>query len=148
MHLERVARWLRISGLTIALLGWCVGCAKDGDGDTLLPVSGKVTYQGQPLTTGTVILVADATKGNTTKHEPRGVIDNQGNYRVSTAGRAGAPPGWYKVAVIAHRPPSPNEPYAVTGSLMPKKYGDANTSELAIEVTAKPADAAYDLVLK
>jgi hypothetical protein len=143
-----VGRWLRSGGLAVTLMGWCVGCANDGNGDAFLPVTGKVSYQGQPLITGTVILVADATKANTTRHEPRGAIDGQGSYRVRTAGRPGAPPGWYKVAVIANKPPSPNEPYAVTGSLLPKKYGDANTSELAIEVRAKPADGAYDLVLK
>ncbi len=148
MRLGRVGRWLRIGGLAVALLGWCVGCAKDGTGDQLVPVRGKVSYQGKPLTTGTVILVADAAKGNTTKHEPRGAIDDQGNYHVSTAGRPGAPPGWYKVAVIAHKPPPPNAPYAVTESLLPKKYGDANTSGLAIEVREKPGETAYDLVLK
>jgi hypothetical protein len=147
MRRGRVGRWLRIGGLAVALLG-CIGCAKDSNGEKLLPVQGKVRYQGKPLTTGTVIFVADTSKGNTTKHEPRGAIDDQGNYRVTTAGRPGAPPGWYKVAVIAHKPPSPNAPYAVTESLLPKKYGDANTSGLAIEVRDKPADAAYDLVLE
>jgi hypothetical protein len=129
-------------------MGLCVGCGKDNKGEKLVPVRGKVRYQGEPLTTGMVILVADVTKGKTTKHEPRGSIDDQGNYRVSTAGRPGAPPGWYKVAVIANQPLIPNEPYAVTGSLLPKKYGDATTSELAIEVREKPAGAAYDIVLK
>src|SRR5262245_10903939 len=148
MRLGRVCRWLRIGGLAVALMGLCVGCGRDSNGDKLLPVRSKVSYQGEPLTTGAVLLVADTAKGNTTKHEPRGSIDDQGNYRVSTAGRPGAPPGWYKVAVIANKPPNPNKPYAVTGSLLPKKYGDANTSELAIEVREKPADAAYDIVLK
>jgi hypothetical protein len=148
MRPGRVYRWLRIGGLTVALVGACAGCGKDSTGENLLPVRGKVVYQGEPLTTGTVILIADASKGNTTKHEPRGSIDGQGTYRVTTAGRPGAPPGWYKVAVIANKPPTPNEPYAVTGSLLPKKYGDANTSELVIEVTEKPDDTAYDIVLK
>ena len=147
MRRGRVGRWLRSGALAVALMGWCVGCASDSNRETFLPVRGKVSYQGQPLTTGTVILVADAARGNTTKHEPRGAIDSHGSYRVRTAGRPGAPPGWYKVAVIANKPPSPNEPYAVTESILPRKYGDANTSELAIEVTATPADDAYDLGL-
>jgi len=144
----RVCCWLIIGGLAVALMGLCVGCGKDSDIDKLLPVSGKVRYQAEPLTTGTVILVPDAAKGNTTKHEPRGPIDDQGNYRVTTAGRPGAPPGWYKVAVIATQPPNPNKPYAVTGSLLPRKYGDASTSGLAIEIREEPADGDYDLVLK
>jgi hypothetical protein len=111
-------------------------------------VKGKVSYQGSPLTSGTVILVADGARENKTKHEPRGSIDGQGTYRVRTAGRPGAPPGWYKVAVIANKPLNPDNPYAVTGSLLPKKYSDANTSDLAIEVKEKPVDAAYDLDLR
>jgi hypothetical protein len=124
-----------------------VGCGSDGSGDKLLPVSGKVSYKGEPLATGTVILIADAARGNLTKHEPRGAIDDQGNFEVSTAGRPGAPPGWYKVAVIANKPANPKKPYAVTGSLLPKKYGDAKTSELAIEVKETPNSTAYDIVL-
>ena len=144
----RVCRWLGTGGLATVLVWLSSGCGKDSSGDKLFPVSGKVSYKAEPLTTGTVILVADAAKGNATKHEPRGPIDGQGNFQVSTAGRPGAPPGWYKVAVIANKPLNPNKPYAVTGSLLPKKYGNANTSELTIEVTEKPADAAYDIFLK
>jgi len=124
------------------------GCGNHASGDKLLPVSGKVTYKGEPLTTGTVILVADLEKGNTTKHEPRGPIDTQGNFEVSTTGQPGAPPGWYKLAVIAKKPPNPSKPYAITASLLPKKYDSAKTSELAFQVTENAADGAYDLVLK
>jgi hypothetical protein len=148
MRLGRGCRWLGTGGLAAALVWLSTGCGTDSSGDKLFPVSGKVSYRGEPLTTGTVILVADAAKGNASKHEPRGPIDDQGNFDVSTAGRPGAPPGWYKVAVIANKPMNPNKPYAVTGSLLPKKYSNANTSELAIEVTERPADGAYDIFLK
>ncbi|HLJ95460.1 MAG TPA: hypothetical protein VKU02_19950 [Gemmataceae bacterium] len=148
MRLGNVRRRSRTGGLAAAAVCLAIGCGLDGSGDKLLPVSGKVRYKAEPLTTGTVILIADAAKGNTTKHEPRGPIDDHGNFQVSTAGRPGAPPGWYKVAVIASKPGNPNKPYAVTGSLLPKKYGNADTSELAIEVTEKPTAGAYDLVLK
>ena len=146
MRLKRAGRWLGIGGLAAAVTALCVGCG--GARDKLLPVAGKVSYRGEPLTTGTVILVADAARGNTTKHEPRGAIDGRGHYRVRTAEKPGAPPGWYRVAVIANRPPDPNNPYAVPGSLLPEKYADANTSELTIEVRDKPADDAYDIALK
>lgn len=148
MRLGRVCRWLGTGGLATALVGLSIGCGKGSGGDKLYPVSGKVSYKAEPLTTGAVILVADAAKGNATRHEPRGPIDDQGHFEISTAGKPGAPPGWYKVAVIANKPPNPSKPYAVTGSLLPKKYGSASSSELAIEVTEKPADAAYDLILK
>jgi hypothetical protein len=135
------------AGLAAMLVWLSSGCGANSSGDGLVSVSGKVSYKGEPLTTGTVILVADAAKGNTTKHEPRGPIDDQGNFEVGTAGKPGAPPGWYKVAVVANKPGNPSKLYAVTGSLLPKKYGNASTSELAIEVTGKPG-AVYDIVLK
>ena len=148
MRPGRGCRWLGSGGLAVALMALSIGCGKDSGSDKLLPVSGKVSYKAEPLTTGTVILVPDAAKGNASKHEPRGPIDDQGNFQVSTAGSPGAPPGWYKVAVIANKPSNPNKPYAVTGSLLPKKYGNAKSSDLAIEVTEKSTDAAYDIVLK
>src|SRR5207245_3671379 len=102
-----VCRWLG-TGLAAALVCLSIGCGKERSDDILFPVGGKVSYKGEPLTTGTVILVADAAKGNATKHEPRGPIDAQGNFQVSTAGRPGAPPGWYKVAIVAKKPANPN----------------------------------------
>jgi hypothetical protein len=143
-----VCRRLGIGGLAAALAWLSVGCGTDSREDKLFPVSGKVSYKGEPLTTGAVILVADILKGNTTKHEPRGPIDEQGYFQVSTAGKLGAPPGWYKVAVVANKPMNPNKPYAVTGSLLPKKYTTAKTSELALEVTENPASGSYDISLK
>ena len=141
-------RFGRASALAVALVWLSSGCGKDAHNQTLFPVSGKVSYKGEPLTTGTVILIADNGKGNATKHEPRGPIDEHGNFQVTTAGQPGAPPGWYKVAVIANKPANPSNLYALTGSLIPKKYADANSSQLAIEVTDKPAEGAYDISLK
>jgi hypothetical protein len=148
MRLWHVSRRLQTGGLAAALAWLSLGCGQESKADKLLPVSGKVTYKAEPLTTGTVILVADAAKGNLSKHEPRGPIDDQGNFQVSTAGRPGAPPGWYKVAVIANRPVNPSKPYAVTGSLLPKKYGNANTSELVIEVAEKAGPSGYNMIMK
>lgn len=148
MRLRPVCDWLGTGGLAAALACLSIGCGSESGIGRLIPVSGKVTYKGAPLTTGAVILVADAAKGNATKHEPRGPIDEEGNYQVSTAGSPGAPPGWYKVAVVTNKPANPKNPYAVTGSLLPKKYSSANTSELAIEVTENPGEGAYNLTLK
>ena len=43
----------------------------------------------------------DRSKGNQTPFEPVGVVDEQGIYTVTTKGKDGAPPGWYKVLVSA-----------------------------------------------
>jgi hypothetical protein len=145
----RIGGWLVTGGVAAVLVCSSGGCGNGAGGDKLYPVTGKVTYKGQPLTTGTVILVADLVKGNNTKHEPRGPIDSEGHYEVSTAGKPGAPPGWYKIAVIANKKPSnPRKPYAITASLLPKKYDKADTSELAFEVRETAAEGAYDILLK
>ena len=41
----------------------------------------------QPLHRGTVIFTPDGGKGNDSQHEPRGPIDGEGNYQLSTTDR-------------------------------------------------------------
>jgi hypothetical protein len=130
------------AGLSAAL----GGCGKK---DELIPVSGKVLFKDQPLPRGTLVLTPDAAKGNTTLHEPRGEIDAQGNYELNTSGKPGAPPGWYKVAVIALKeeiPKGGRGPAPVW--LAPQRYADPKTSQLAIEVKAQAAPDSYELRLK
>ena len=73
-------------------------------------------------------------------------IDAQGHYTLLTRARKGAAPGWYKVAVTAGDRDNPNNPY-ITHWLVPQKYIDARTSNLAFEVVEKPEPGAYDLKL-
>jgi hypothetical protein len=80
------------------VLAWAAclaGCG--GPAERLVPVSGKVTVNGRPLPGGKVVFHPDAGKGNTSRQVPRGTLDAQGVYRLSTGDRAGAPLGWYKV---------------------------------------------------
>jgi hypothetical protein len=114
----------------------------------LLPVMGKVLIDGQPLTLGQVIFQPDAEKGNTLKHEPRAPIDGQGNYVAATTGKKGVPPGWYKVTLIATEPFDKDRPYVIPKSLIPLRYSDPNTSELAIQVVENAVPGAYDLSLR
>src|SRR5579859_6703881 len=130
----------------VALVLCLAGCGAPES--KFIPVTGKVTYKGEALPTGSVVFVADASKGNTTPHEPRGIIDATGNYQVTTAGKPGAPAGWYKIAVLANKPQDTKNPYGMPVSLIPKKYGDAAQSGLSIEVVAPPASGSYDLTLK
>lgn len=129
--------------LVLGLLGGLAGCGKE-----TTAVTGKVLLGNQPLTTGTVIFHPDASKGNTSKHEPRAQIDKQGNYRLTTAGKEGAPRGWYKVSVTALKDPDKANPYAEPHWLIDRKYGDAEKAGLPIEVVEKPQPGAYDLTLK
>ena len=136
-----------ILGLMV-LTGATAGCGSSVPGIAkLVPVNGRVTVDGVPLTHGSLVFKPDAARGNSSPHEPLGEIDAQGQYRLVTAGHAGAPPGWYKVAVVAVEPVDPNHPYAARPSLIDSRYGTTLTSGLEVEVVEAPHSGQYDLPL-
>jgi len=145
---------LRISRIDIRLVFVLALCgffqlATGCGGDTLTPVSGKVTVGNNPVTAGTVIYKPNVAKGNNSKSEPQGEIDATGQYTLKTNGQAGAPPGWYKVVVPAAAPPD-SDPAKMTRPqkwLVPLKYVTEATSDLEKEVVARPEPGAYDLKL-
>jgi hypothetical protein len=140
-----------ICPLALALLGLLAGCNRDPAGvGTTYPVAGKVTVAGAPLRSGSVSFRPDSSRGNNTPHEPAGAIGPDGAYRLFTAGKEGAPPGWYYVAVTAVEPADPSgpDPYRPPRSLIAARYGKAETSGLAVEVVADPAPGAYDFRLE
>ena|SRR5438105_3861191 len=121
------------------------GCRK-GD-PKLVQVDGNVMVGNKPLTTGTVIFYPDATKGNTSREEPRSAIDADGHYHLLTGLKEGVTPGWYKVTVTAAKQIDPKNPY-FTDWLIPQKYIDPRTSKLQLDVVANPAPGAYNLTLE
>jgi hypothetical protein len=136
-----------VFGTTILLLAGVAGCGPSA-ADALVKVEGQVTVHGKALTSGAVILYPDASKGNTTKHEPRGAIEADGRYKIVTHPHAGAPPGWYKVAVIATGPSDPKNPYSLPDSLIAQKFAKPDESGITLEVRKDPMPGAYDLHLK
>ncbi|HYT90418.1 MAG TPA: hypothetical protein VEL76_17060 [Gemmataceae bacterium] len=140
--------WLLILGST-ALPWGAFGCGGN-EGEKFVPVIGKVTLDGQPLTVGAVSFRPDAARGNTSMHVPSGDIDRQGNYELVTVGKKGAPPGWYKVLVFAD---ANTLPTGIAASpkppqwMMNVKYTDPKTTDLSIEVVENPAAERYDLKL-
>jgi hypothetical protein len=142
--------WLGLLGGLgpVALLAGC------GPGKVrLAPVEGKVMLGGKPLatdthTTGWVILYPDKSKGNQSLEEPRGPIDAEGRFTISTGTRPGAAPGWYKVTVDAAKVIDPKNPYhSASGFLVPERYIDKEKSKLALEVVDDPPAGKYDLTL-
>lgn len=147
-------RFLRLISALLAALA-ASGCSDASGVGQTFPVAGKATIDNQPLTARTTIVLfkPDAAKGNTSPFEPSGTVDGDGNYTLTTKGKKGAPPGWYKVVVTAREEEAPVHPKApkqhrpVARSLLPAKYGQAETSGLSIEVVENPAPGAYDLKL-
>lgn len=144
--------------LTLAALVAAISVSGCGDASGVgrtVPVTGRLTLDGIPITAKTTIVLfqPDASKGNTSPFEATGTVDAKGNYTLNTKGKIGAPPGWYKVAVSARDDASPVHPKDAKGqrpvahSLLPSKYGLAKSSGLSIEVVETPAAGAYDLKL-
>jgi hypothetical protein len=137
------------------LLLLVIGCDSQTAPVQTYPVAGTVTVDGEPLRThkGTVRFQPNKEKGNSTLSEVAGSIDGNGNYQLWTAGKTGAPPGWYKVAVAAYEAPRNGKPaqmFKPAHSLLcvNRRYRDAATSGIEVEVVAKPPAGAYDLKVK
>jgi hypothetical protein len=126
------------------------GCGHSGA--KLVPVVGKVTVDGQPLTLTTAegSVSFRPEKGSENRKEPAGAIDKDGTYRLLTDGKEGAPPGRYRVLVVIVEPIDPKSgfPHGKRKSYVNYKYSDPKTTDLVIDVVASPAPGAYDLKLK
>jgi hypothetical protein len=115
-----------------------------------LRVEGLITVNGQPLLSGTIVFHPDASKGNTSKREPRGTIvrGKPGRYRLTTDGQDGAPPGWYQVTVFALQPITRENSQRPPEWLADPKYADLKTSGLAVMVNKDARSGAYDFDLQ
>jgi hypothetical protein len=133
-----------IAGCALLAIG-VAGCDRSSLG-RIVPVKGKVTFDGRPVTSGSLVFKPDAAKGNSNTLEPAGTIGPDGRYSLFTKEREGAPLGWYQVAVVAQEI-NEKDPYAPPKSLIPTRYNEASTSGLEIEVTVSPVPGAYELKL-
>jgi hypothetical protein len=115
-----------------------------------------VTLDGAPVVakTATVLFKPDKANGNTSPFEPVGSVDSDGNYILYTTSQRGAPPGRYKVIVTATETESPPPASGkqlhqrpLPKSLVPGRYGRAESTTLQVEVVENPAEGAYDLKL-
>ena len=119
-----VCLWLAVAGTTTVL----TGC---DTGPRLVPVSGKVLIDGQPLTYGFIQVMPENERVAT------GTIGQDGTFTLSTyEDNDGAVLGKHKAAVIAVEALN-------AGSQKwhaPKMYTDAQTSGLTVDITG-PTDA-------
>jgi len=137
-----VTKTTYVAGLVV--LSLAAGCNSGGPG-RLVAVQGRVTVDGKPLATGSVVFKPDAAKGNLSKFEPSSTIGANGEYSLFTAEKPGAPLGWYKVGVVAQEA-DPKNPYSMK-SLVPARLSDPETSGLSIEVKDNATAESYDLKL-
>jgi hypothetical protein len=131
-------------GVAVCLAAVLVPGCGGGPAIDVAPVKGKVTVEGQPVTSGQVSFLPESQdiKGGMSA----GQIDSNGQYTINTAGKAGAPPGKYKVTITPTMVPAqgatkpPSTPFN-------SKYSDPQKTPLTVEVTKSPAPDAYDLKL-
>jgi len=115
-----------------------------------VPVSGTVTFNGQPLEQGEVWFAPES--GG--KGQPAtGQIKNGKFTMVTTASSPAVVAGKYKVSIISNKPftppklgtpPNPNAKFEPE-SLIPKKYNDIKTSGLEVDVTAATSSLTFAL---
>jgi len=129
------------SALMAGLLMVVAGCNSAKPIAGSVPVSGTVTFNGQPLEQGEVWFAPESGS----KGQPAtGQIKNGKFTMVTTASSPGVVAGKYKVSVISNKPftppkpGTPSDPKALLPpeSLIPTKYNDIKTSGLEADVTA------------
>ena len=159
---SRPQRWLGRSLLALSVLALtCAVTASSGCGGSglpLIPVSGVVTLDGQPVVDAMLTFLPESAAG----HSGHAVIDAEGNYSVTTIDPGdGLLAGKYKVVVYppklfddeerkkkqagsrrrnAAKPPA--DPAAV-----PARYSDPGKTELTLTVAESESRVRHDIVL-
>jgi hypothetical protein len=139
--------------IVAAIVLLAVGC-NPGSVRGTVPVSGKVTYNGQPVADATVTFIGEGDARIAVS-----VTDASGEYRLKTLDSAGAIPGKYTVLVTktettggSGAPVSMDEAAQNRGKarepkqLLPVKYSDATKTPLKFEVK-KGQNNTFDLPL-
>ena len=131
-HSRCVNRWLGQGPVPFLLLAVTVfGCGKNGP--ELAPISGRVTFQGKAVSSGTVRL-SNPSAGV----DVLATLQPDGTYVVRMGNDKGLPKGTYAVAVVPPRvdapvgamasPPIPKRPD------IPERYRDPSSSGLTLVV--------------
>jgi len=133
------------------------GCGgADKDKPTLAKVTGKVTYKGKPLTSGSVIFTPIAGKGGETGQTATGEVASDGTYELTTFNTGdGAILGQHTVTVTVPEKGSEDmgKPdangrlkYVPAKSVTPSKYSKVDTSPL--KCTVVEGGTTFDIDLK
>jgi hypothetical protein len=170
LHVKQSPSCNSVTGRTCGMLAvpallLLASCSSDDGLGVRYPVSGTVTYNGNPLEKGEISFVSEDLKANL---GASGQITN-GSYALSTGGDAdGAQAGKYKVTITAKEDflakakadfqkeskqntsnyiPSQfvAKAEAEAKSLIPRGYGDARTTNLTAEVKTQSNTIKFEL---
>jgi hypothetical protein len=149
--MSEVRRRLALVVLGLVALLW--GCGKPVD-PSLVPVSGTVTVDGQPLANATVTFIP---KDGTPGFGGTGKTDGSGQYTLtgSRDNAAGIPPGEYRVAVSkrlmpagSEVPADDNTPPMMSPARESLPVGYSNPATTQLTATVKPRGGPIDFALK
>ena len=134
MSTLRRGTWL-VRALWLGAWLACVGC-----GERRAVVSGKATVDGKPLSSQLITILFAPDLDNPLKKIPSGVLDDQGNYIMSTGATRGVPLGRYRVHVHWDSKNAKGQPCPVHS-----RFLDSGLTPLTVAVVANPPPGAYDL---
>jgi hypothetical protein len=124
---------LVLASILLVPLSGC-GIAGSATPPSLIPVKGKVTYKGKPLTTGVIQFEPDGFG-----RKARGQIQSDGTFVLTTAKEGdGADAGHHQVSISG----TGNHP---NKEVIPKKYTQRNSSNLTADVDAEHTEFKFDL---
>lgn len=125
----------------------CFGCGQKETVPELVSVTGKVTYQGQPLADAFVAFIPADEEETPTELgrilRPAAQTDAQGEYELAWGDHVGAPPGKYHVTITKFKPSEDDE--IKPDSLIPENYGSPKTSGLTRDVPEGDTVLDFDL---
>src|SRR5262249_51114436 len=128
---EFFVRLMKSLALVLVIVGLASGCSRKSGMETA-PVSGKVTYRGKAVPTGTVMFVPGEGPA------AAGEIGSDGSFKLMTSSAgAGAGTGTHKVTITALQGMGdalPEQRKATPPPLVPAKYLNGETSGLVAEV--------------
>jgi hypothetical protein len=118
------------------LVAWCSGCGTKGAGELpqLLPVKGKVTFKGQPLSSGSVRFEPDDYG-----RPAYGKLNSDGTFVLSTLKDGdGVVPGHHKVSIT-------DLDIKSTQGAAVMKYLRTSNSKLEADVSPEKTEFTFDL---
>jgi hypothetical protein len=134
-NMRSIPERLIATALAGFLLICCGGCGTNGASTPdLIPVRGKVTYKGQPVTKGTIRFEPDGYGRMAT-----GQLQADGTFELTTL-KAGD-----GVVAGEHRVSIDGFDKALAKDRALKKYASPNTSKLTADVSAEKTEFTFDL---
>jgi hypothetical protein len=128
-----------VSGLLVfalPLLLAASGCGGEGPRVPVLPVSGKVTFQGKPPV-GAQIVLHPVQAADTSDVAPSGVVGSDGSFTISAYDPGdGAPEGDYVATIQWYK--FVKEQGGAGPNVIPKEYSSPATSPLKVSVKGGP----------